>query len=484
MSAKKSVKLNYIYNLIYQLVQVLIPIILVPYLSRTLLAEGVGQYSFSFSIITYFTLFATFGFDNYAQREMSKVRDNKFEQSKMFWEIVLCRFLTVFLSLALNLLLVNVNAYGAYTNLILILSINIISIAFDFSFFFRSNEEFGKIAITHLLIKIVMTILIFCFVKKSTDVWVYTLINSAALLVFDVFLIPFLINRLVKVPLKQIKPFKHFIPSLRLFIPAIAISLYTVLDKSLIGIITHSDAENGYYEQAEKIVKFSLTIITSICTIYQARNSYEISTGNEETAKENIYKSFNFVWLLGLPMMLGIILISKNLVTWFLGANFEKCAILLCVFSPLIISIGLSNVVGLQYLLPFAKDKQYTIAILCGGGINLLINVPLIWLWGSVGAAISTVIAETCITIIMLCMARKDLSIKKMFVTMIKPMIASLIMFASILPLTIFLPAGILNTFIIVLAGAGVYFLSLLILKEKMLLNYLHLIASKIFKKK
>ena len=87
MSAKKSVKLNYIYNLIYQLVQVLIPIILVPYLSRTLLAEGVGQYSFSFSIITYFTLFATFGFDNYAQREMSKVRDNKFEQSKMFGKL-------------------------------------------------------------------------------------------------------------------------------------------------------------------------------------------------------------------------------------------------------------------------------------------------------------------------------------------------------------------------------------------------------------
>lgn len=483
MLAKRSVKLNYFYNLLYQLAQVLIPIILVPYLSRTLLADGIGQYSFSYSIITYFTLFATFGFDNYAQREMSKVRDNKFEQSKMFLEIVFCRFLTVFASLALNFILLGFNAYGAYTNLILILNLNILSIAFDFSFFFRANEEFGKIAITHLAIKIIMTVLIMCFVKTVNDVWIYTLINSAALLVFDIFLMPFLIKRLVKVPLKELKVFKHLLPSLKLFIPAIAVSLYTVLDKSLIGIITHSDAENGYYEQAEKIVKLSLTMVTSICAIYQSRNSYEISTGNIEMAKENIYKSFNFVWVLGLPMMFGIMLISKSFVAWFLGPGFERCIILLCLFAPLIVSISLSNVLGLQYLLPFSKDKEYTIAILCGGGVNLIINIPLIWFWGSVGATISTVVAETSIAIIMLCMARKDLQMKELFKTMVKPLIASLIMIALVLPLTIFLADGVLTTFIIVAVGVIVYFVSLLILKEKMLLNYLHLIASKIFKK-
>lgn len=480
---KPSLKKNYIYNVIYQILLILIPIIVTPYISRVLNPEGVGEYSFSSSLITYFTIFASLGFTFYAQREVANVRDDKEKQTIVFWEVNICRLLSVGASIALNVILVLFNAYGNYSILMLLLTINILAIAFDISFFFQGNEEFGKIVYINAFIKLLGTIGIFVFVKNQDDVWIYALLNCMITILSNIAMWIFLKGRLTKIKLSQLKPLKHLKGTFRIFIPTIATSLYSILDKSLIGLILKSDAENGYYEMAEKIVKVAMTVVTCWGTVMIPRNAHEIAHKNYEKVKENIYKVLHFVWLIGIPLMIGIILISDNVVPWFLGDGYDKSATLMKIFSVLVVIIGMSNVLGLQYLLPYKKDKQFTIAITTSALTNLVLNIPLIYFFGTVGAAVATIIAEFIVSSIMLFMARKDLSMKLIFKSAIKPIISSVVMFLAIYPLSIKLQSSILNSFIIAISGVGVYAIMILLLRDKLVFDFLYQIKNKFSKR-
>ena len=167
----KQVRKNYIYNVAYQLLLIIVPLIVTPYISRKLLPNGIGMYSFSFSLITYFTIFAALGFGAYAQREIAKYRNNIDVQSKIFWEVIICRFFSVMIALAVNFLLLYLNVYGDYSILMLILSINIFAIIFDVAFVFQGNEKFSTIVLLNSLIRITGVICIFLFVKNPNDLW-------------------------------------------------------------------------------------------------------------------------------------------------------------------------------------------------------------------------------------------------------------------------------------------------------------------------
>ncbi len=479
----KSIKKNYIYNVFYNIVTLIIPIITAPYISRVLTPSGVGQFSFTYSIITYFTIFASLGFGIYAQREIANYQDDKEKQSKVFWEIILCRLATVLISLAINIVLILLNVYGDYSLLMWILCLNIFATAFDIAFFFQGNEKFKLITIFNTLIKILYLVSIFLFVKDIEDVWIYTLLHCLMTIVSNLGLWLFLKNKICKVSVKELRPFSHFKSSFRLFIPTIAISIYTVLDKTLIGVIMQSDTANGLYEQSEKIVKILLTIITCLGTVMIPRNSNEFAKGNIEKVKQNIYTATKFTWVLGFPIMFGTILISNNFVSWFFGEGFELCATYIIIFSALILIIGLSNILGQQYLLPVKEDKKYTIAVTLGSLINFVFNIILIFLFGVVGAIVATLLAEIVVTVMMFVFVRKDLDIKYMFKCMIKPLIAGIIMFAIGYPISLLFISSILNTFIIVGIGIVVYALTILLLKEEFVTDALRKILKKKNKK-
>ena len=118
----KSVKKNYFYNLLYQIFILVVPLIVTPYISRVLTAEGVGQYSFSHSLITYFTVFASLGFVTYGQREIAAFQKDRHKQSVIFWDIIICRFFSVLIMLGLNLVLFFTKIYGEYSQLMFIFS--------------------------------------------------------------------------------------------------------------------------------------------------------------------------------------------------------------------------------------------------------------------------------------------------------------------------------------------------------------------------
>lgn len=478
--AQKSIKKNYIYNLAFQILTLIVPLITTPYLSRVLGADGIGTFSYIESVSSYFVLFATLGLTIFGQREISYVQDDRKKRSIIFWETCLIELVATLLCIVAYVIF---SLQQKNSNLYLVLVINLISVIANISWFFQGLEEFGRIALRNIIFKILGVIYIFAFVTEKDDV-IFYLFGVAFFNLLNNLSFWTMIPKFVDKPsLKDLHPTRHLKTVFTLFAPTIAISIYTVLDKTMIGLITDDSFENGYYEQATKMSRVALTIVTSLGVVMIPRIGFMFSQKNIAAVRENMYRSYRFVWLLGIPLTLGLIAVSQNFVPWFYGKGFDKVIPLLSVLSLLIIAIGINNVTGVQYLIPTKRQNTFTLTVIIGAIFNFLLNLLFIYYWKSIGAAIASVIAETIIAILQLIIVRKELSAKEILKCGIHYYLAGFVMFAVLICIRDSFTPSVINTGILVSIGAAVYITALIIQKDDFLLSNFTKLTSKFFKK-
>lgn len=477
--AKKSIVKNYIYNLIYQMLLLVLPLITTPYLSRVLGSENIGIYSYILSIVTYFNLFGSLGGDMYGQREIAYLQDKKTECSKTFFEILSMRFITLCIALPIYYFNFALDD-GQYSIYYKILVLEMIANSIDISWFFRGLEEFKKNIARNLIVKIISIICIFLFIKSPNDLIIYFIIYTLSNLFGNLSLWFYLPKYVEKAKIKLKDVFKHTKPLILLFVPQIATQVYTVLDRTMIGTILKDMTEVGNYEQSQKMIKFSLAIITSLGTVVLPRIANTIANNQEEETKKCLSNSFNFVWFLGVPIMFGIMAISNNFVPWFLGNEFDKSKILLIVGAPLILAIGLNNVSGVQYLITSKNQNMYTKSVILGAIFNFITNLLLIPILKSIGAIIASVLAETLILIVQLIYARKVISLKMVFGNCLKYFISGVVMFIITFNIGNYINASAMTTFIQIGIGTTVYFSILLIIKDSFVYTLLSKVKEKL----
>ncbi|MCI6140661.1 flippase [Clostridium sp.] len=467
---KKSIKHNYIYNLTYQIFILLVPFITTPYLSRVLGADGVGLNSYTNSIVTYFVLIAVLGTSDYGQREIAYRQDGVKERSRMFWEVFILRGLTSLASLGMFLL---VTWDSDYRLLYFLQSVNIISVMVDISWFFQGMEEFGKIAVRNIIVKILNISVIFAMVKTSNDLPMYIASISISALVGHISIWSMLPQYICSIPLKEIKPFRNIKRVMQLFLPQIAIQVSAVMDKTMLGMITGSEFENGYYEQADRIEKLCLTIVSSLGIVMIPRISYVVSKRQSEMLDYYIYRSYRFVWFIALPLTFGLIGIADQFVPWFFGMGYEKTIILIRIVSVLLCIVGVSSVTGVQYLIPSGKQNQFTLSVVLGMVVNFCMNALLIRNYLSIGAAAATVAGELAVTISQLVMVRKCFSIKKLLSLSRIYLVASMFMCMVILIIKPLVEKTAWGTVLLVCTGGTTYMLSLLGMKDELVVSLL-----------
>ena len=479
---KKSIAKNYIYNLLYQMLVLVLPLITTPYIARILGAENIGIYSYTLTISSYFILFGSLGIALYGQREIAYNQKYKKEYSVTFWEIVILRFITISISLLIFLYtFANGEQYQKYYR---ILMIEIFANALDISWFYQGLEEFKKTVLRNMLIKLISIVCIFTFVKTQFDLTVYYVIYVLSIIIGNASLWFYLPKYIEKVKISELNIIKHISPTISLFVPQIAIQVYTLLDKTMIGTIILDKSEVGYYDQSQKIIKVLLTIITSLGTVMMPRIANTFANGEKQKVKKYMKKSFNMVALIAFPMMFGIISVSKNFVPVFFGEAYGKVAILMCVISPIILLIGLSNITGTQYLLPTKRQKEYTISVICGAIINFTFNLILIRNYGAIGASIGTVMAELSVTIIQLYFVRKELKILDSLKGMKNYFISSIIMLIVCLTARHFIYKNVLSAIIQVILGIIIYISCLLLLKDQFLFEMINRLKKKLNRSK
>ena len=459
---------------------IIVPLITTPYLSRVLGAENIGIYSYTLSITTYFILLGSLGVSTYGQREIAYVRDNKKLRTKTFIEILIMRTITLMISTIIFYFSFASNGeYGMYYKILLL---EIIANMIDISWIFQGQEEFKKTVIRNTIVKFISVVCIFLFVKTQNDLSKYFLIYVLSTLLGNFSLWLYLPKYIQRIRIKELRIWKHFKPTIELFIPQIAMQIYTVLDKTMIGAIVEDKSEVGFYEQAQKIIKLLVTIATALATVMVPRMANTFANGEKDKLKEYLNKSFKFVLLLVFPLMLGIISIANKFVPIFYGEGYEKVIYLIIVISPIILAIGLSGVMGTQYLLPTKQQKKYTISVVVGSIVNFIFNMIFINLWQSIGASIATVIAEFTVTGIQFYLMRKEIKLLDVLKMAKKYCIAGIIMFCISIMIGILIKDNLLSIIIQIGISAIVYIGILLLMKDELVLEGIEKIRKKVLK--
>lgn len=472
MTKKKSIAKNYIYNLIYQMLIVLLPLVTTPYLSRVLGADGIGTFSYTMSIVTFFILFGSLGVSLYGQRTIAYVEDQKKESSQKFFELIILRAVTLFVSMFLFYLFFG--RHGEYSLYYRLLLIEMIANVFDISWFFQGKEDFDKLVVRNLIVKMLCLILIFTCVRSVDDLWIYFLIYVGADLLGNLSMWLYLPKYLVKVQFNELKFKYHLVPMILLFLPQVAIQIYTVLDKSMIGLLTNNMSEVGYYEQAQKIVRAVILVLSSLQTVMNSRVAIAYAKHDLKEIQLCLEKSINFVWLLGIAMLGGIVGISSGLVHWYYGKGFGAVEPILIATSPIIIAIGFNSIFGVQYLVQVNKTKQFTISVVVGAIINFILNFILIPIYGGLGAALSSVVAEMIIAIIQFIYLKKDFKDIQFWKNCWKPIISGIVMFIVVKYLDIHMAKSMISTLIQIVVGAIIYLGILCLFKFQFLFDIIN----------
>ena len=465
MKLKQSVSTNFIFNFLNQILAVLVPFITVPYLARTLGPAGIGEYSFALSLVAYFASFTNLGVNLYGQRQIAYLKnENKEVYSKVFWELVLLRVcLGIISSVTYFLLIVRIS--DSYL-LSALLTLEILNMILDIQWLFQGFENFRIITIRNFIVKTVTVLAIFIFVKSSSDIAVYALIMSVGNLVGFASMWLALRYYVVKVSFNERHVFSHLKGALALYLPQVAIQVYTVLDKTMLGIITKSNLENGYYEQANKVVLVLLMGVTALSTVMIPRISAMFAAKDQEQINRYLGKSFSYVWLVGFPITFGIFAVADTFVPFFFGVGYEPVIRLLCLFSLIIIPIGISNIVGLQYLVTTGNEYYLTKSVVLGAIVNFGLNMLFIRWWQATGATLASVITEVIIMVFQLWVVRDFLPVVDYMKSMKNYLVAAIVMYVVLILMPIYFDKAIFLLMSKVIFGSIIYLICLLGMKD------------------
>ena len=444
---------NYAYNLSYQLLLIVLPIITTPYVTRVFSSEDLGTYGYFNSIVTYFILLATLGVASYGTKEISANRRNI---PQNFWGIYTLQFsatlLSIFLYIFLCLRVGTMRNPVAY-----ILCLSLFSKGLDISWLFQGLEDFRKITVRNITVKLVGVGSIFLFVKSATDLYLYVFLLTIFELLGQLSMwLP--AREFIGRPRFDLKYVEyHLKPILLLFLPQIAISLYANLDRTMLGALA-STKDVGIYDQALKLIGILLTLVTSLGSVMLPRVSSLLGTGDHKAVNKMHEISFLIYNLVIFPIMAGMLIVNDDFVNFFLGQDFQEARYAIAIMIFRMFFIGWTNIMGIQILIPHNKNKEFmlstTIPAIVSVGLNLLLLPKL----GYIGAAIVSVLTEVLVWLIQLFYTRSYLREVPILGSLIKIIISSGVMYGILLFIKQFLNVSpMINVGLYAALGAIIY---------------------------
>lgn len=482
MMMKSKFKINYLLSSFNQLFAIIVPLFTTPYISRVLGVECIGIYSYSYSIVRYFWLLSILGIPTLGMKKIGIYQKNKDKYSEVFWNLVSLKFVLFIVSSFFYI--IYIFAFSNNLLISLLQGVYLLAAFFDITWFFQGLENYKDITIRNFVFKLFNIFFIFMFIKEPSDLCIYIFGLSFFMVLGNIYMWLLALKRINKYKRNYFKPFLYFKESLQLFIPSIAVQLFAIIDKSMIGGITNSMFQSGIYEQAYKVVDMSLIFITTISTIMLPSTSKSIYDGDIEKTKANISLSFSYMLFLSIPMCLGIISISSVFVPLFFGSGYEASVVILQVLSLLYVLIGFTSITGGQCLVALGKYNLHTIILVLGGVINIFINNIFIRTFGALGAAIGSISGELFVVICELIILSKInfVSLRGLLCKILKYMFSAVIMIAPIILFKSII-SNLFIIFIFVIICFIIYCLVLLLFKDEVVKNIFGLLLKRLCRK-
>ena len=466
----------------YNIVSTLSTILATALLARRLGSNGIGEYSYLISIVSYFTLCAILGSSNYGAREIAYTRDNKKECSKAFWEIVCLRSIQSFLCLISFLIFISFTSLDF--RIMTIFAFFIVNVAVDIMWFYTGIENFIMQISVSLIGRVIYLIALVVFIKDSGDFAKYCIIEVLFNLCTNGAMWFGLRNKIYHP--SKVHPLRHLKPSFQMFLPAITLQIYSVLDKTMLGVMAVDNYnQNAFYSLAEGIVKSFLLIGSSLTKVTAPRIANLNANNKTDSISDTIYESYNISWLVSLPLVLAIIMSSDFIVDIYFGPGYESVSKLIKLLSPLVIFISLSSVSGNQFLVPTKHTDTQTKILAVGALMNLILNFTLIPRFQAVGATVATLTAEGMIALIQLIVMRKmgAISLGRVLIDSWRAYVATAILsiyYIVVLPRCVFSIPLYLSVLVL---GLAIYIIVLAIINEAIARTFIMTLIGKTKKK-
>ena len=406
-----STKKNAAYNVAYRMFSVFLPLVTAPYLSRTVGTDGVGLYSLAWSVSYVFCLIGMLGLNDYGVRAIAKVRDNREELDRTFSSIWQMQLLVAGITLLFWFGYVFLVA-GEEKIIALHLTWMSVSCLCSFDWCLMGLDQFRPIALRNTFVKLAAAACVFLFVRKKEDLWIYAMVWSLATLIGNLSCITTLRGRVSyhRVPMRE--SLKHLGPCAVLFISVMAVNIYRTMDKVMVSTIA-GVAENGLYENAEKIIYCLSGFISAIGTVMLPKVSHMVRNGETDRILKHIDKSMNLVIAMVSAMAFGVAAVADRFAPLFYGEDFAYSGTLMAPLAFTLIMIGFANVIRTQVVLPQNRDSIFVKSVCCGAAVNLIANVLLIPGMKSMGAVIGTLLAEMTVPVVQFILLRKELPYRR-----------------------------------------------------------------------
>lgn len=404
-----SLKKNVVYNFGYQLLVLALPLVTAPYLSRVIGAEGIGIYSYSYSVATYFVYFVMLGLNNYGNRTVAAVQHDRETRTRVFWSIYAMQVTCFVVVGAVYVLYAFLLA--ADRTVALLQGLYVLSSLFDINWFFFGMELFKISVLRNAVVKLSTTLLVFIFVRGPEDVGAYVALMCGGTLVSQLVLWPFLRRYVGLCSVRPADVLPHVRPNLVLFVSVLAVSVYNVLSRILLGALA-GDAPVGFFDNAAKLEGVPVALVGAVGTVMLPRTSALLASGDVGEASRHTERTLRAVMAFTCLAAFGIPAVAAPFVEVFYGPGFQQSAECLSVLVAAVPLLGFGNVVRTQYLIPSGRDTVYVVSAVCGAVASLSLNLLLIPRMGAVGAAFASVGAEAAVLTYQLVRVRRELPLR------------------------------------------------------------------------
>lgn len=372
-----------------------LPLIILPYLFRTIGPAKFGLIAFAQAVTQYFTIITDYGFNASATKELSLRQNDPGEVNKIFSSVMTLKVIFSFLSLAIMSCLIYFVPKFKTDWLIYVFSFGtVLGNALFPLWFFQGMEKMRYIAKVQLIGEFLCVFLIFFLIRKPDDYLRLPLINSSVVLttgfIGQVVVFHRLGNRFIFPEWNHLRDQLH--AGWNVFISVLAINAYTTTRIVAIGFFTNNTT-TGFYSIAEKIAGLCQTFpLTSFSQALFPRLS-KIYHRNKQRAFEFMEQIQHITVNISLICLPIVYIFSPFIIRIICGGFYPEAALSLRLLLVSVLFVG-SNAFRVQFLLICGKSQTYSRIHIAMAIIGFPLILVLIGYYSYVGAALATALIE------------------------------------------------------------------------------------------
>lgn len=394
----KSIKANFFYSSILTSANYIFPILTYPYISRVLGVEKVGACNFVDSIVAYLVLFSMMGISTVGVREIAKSKGDKEKTDSAYSSLIFLNTLTtVFAFVVFAISIFAVPALANYKALLIIGAVRLLCGYLQVEWLFLGLEEFKYITNRTIVVKLGYILGVYLFVHSSEDYLIYFALYSIMTLVNVIINLSYA-RKYVCFKIKSINIRPYIKPFFILGVYMVITSMYTSFNVTFLGF-TNGDTEVGYYTTAIKLFSLLLSIFTAFTGVMLPRMSSLLANNKIDEFKNLLSRSLSIIVIYSIPVICLTYMMAPQIIMLISGPGYEGAILPMRIVVPLILIIGIEQVLVMQTLMPLSADIAILKNSTVGAVFGLIMNVLLVFSLASVGSAIVWGVSELAVLV-------------------------------------------------------------------------------------